>query len=116
MRRKVTAGLLAVGLVLSGCGRDSTTGGDKAKNVDTGKASGTITVWAQGSEGEQLGAFAKQFEAANPGVKVNVTPMGMDVAHDKIIDGQFAAAESCRHDPPAGDAKAGVINVGAGKP
>ena len=31
------------------------------------------------------------------------------VAHDKIIDGQFAAAESCRHDPPAGDAKAGVL-------
>ena len=27
----------------------------------------------------------RQFEAANPGVKVNVTPMGMDVAHDKII-------------------------------
>lgn len=85
MRRRFTAGLLAVGLVLSGCGRSGGTGDDKAKNVDTNKATGTITVWAQGSEGEQLGAFAKQFEAANPGVKVNVTAMGMDVAHDKII-------------------------------
>jgi ABC-type glycerol-3-phosphate transport system substrate-binding protein len=76
VRKQVTAALLAAGLVLSGCGRDGATGDDKATDVDTGKVSGAITVWAQGSEGEQLGAFAKGFEAANPGVTVNVTPMG----------------------------------------
>jgi hypothetical protein len=29
--------------------------------------------------------------------------------YDKIIDGQFAAAEGCRRDPPSGDAEAGAI-------
>lgn len=82
---RAAIGLLATGLALSGCGRGGSTGDDKAKDVGTGKVSGTITVWAAGSEGEQLGAFAKGFEAANPGVKVKVTPMGMDVVHDKII-------------------------------
>ncbi|GAA2107955.1 extracellular solute-binding protein [Actinomadura alba] len=83
--RRAAIGLVATGLVLSGCGRDAGTSADKAKDVGAGKISGTVTVWAMGTEGEQLGAFAKEFEAANPGVKVVVTPMGFDVAHDKII-------------------------------
>jgi hypothetical protein len=29
--------------------------------------------------------------------------------YNKIIDGQFAAAEGCRNDPPSGDAEAGAI-------
>ncbi len=82
---RAAIGLLAAGLVLSGCGRSNSASDDKAKNVGTGKVTGTITVWAGGSEGEKLGELAKGFEAANPGTKVVVTPMGMDVAHDKIL-------------------------------
>ena len=42
--------------------------------MNTGAATGTITVWAMGAEGENLPELAKEFEQANPGVKVNVTP------------------------------------------
>jgi multiple sugar transport system substrate-binding protein len=82
---RVAIGLVAAGLVLSGCGRGGTGKDVQAKDVGAGKISGSVTVWAMGTEGEQLGAFAKGFEAANPGVKVNVTPMGMDVTHDKLV-------------------------------
>ncbi|MFI6322859.1 sugar ABC transporter substrate-binding protein [Nonomuraea sp. NPDC050556] len=81
---KKAAGLLALAVLLTACGRSADTGTEKAKDVATDKAGGQITVWAIGEEGKALGAFAKDFEAANPGVKVNVTPMGWDVAHDKI--------------------------------
>lgn len=84
-----TTGALAVAaaLALTGCGRDEggTTGGDtKAKDVTSGKASGDITVWALGAEGEKLGEIAADFEAENPDVKVNVTVIPFDAAHDKI--------------------------------
>ena len=46
-------------------------------------ASGTITLWAQGSEGEALPALLKEFEAENPGVKVNVTAIPWDAALSK---------------------------------
>lgn len=81
---KKAAGLLALAVLLTACGRSAETGAEKAKDVATDKASGAITVWAIGEEGKALGAFAKDFETANPGIKVTVTPMGWDVAHDKI--------------------------------
>lgn len=81
---KKATGLLALALLLTACGRSAETGAEQAKDVATDKAGGAITVWAIGEEGKALGAFAKDFEAANPGVKVTVTPMGWDVAHDKI--------------------------------
>ncbi len=73
-------------LALSACGRtpDSAAGGATAKAVSSGKASGTITVWAMGAEGEKLPALAKDFEAANPGTKVEVTAIPWDAAHDKF--------------------------------
>jgi multiple sugar transport system substrate-binding protein len=37
-----------------------------------------------GTEGEKLSVLAKDFEAANPGAKVNVTPVPWDDAHNKI--------------------------------
>lgn len=81
---KKAAGLLALAVLLTACGRGADTSAEKAKDVATDKAGGEITVWAIGEEGKALGAFAKDFETANPGVKVNVTPMGWDIAHDKI--------------------------------
>ncbi len=72
-------------LALAGCGRDP--GGannDTAKPVGEGKATGEITVWAMGTEGEKLSAFAADFMRDNPDAKVKVTPIPWDGAHDKI--------------------------------
>jgi multiple sugar transport system substrate-binding protein len=82
-----TASLLAVlVLVLSAasCGGDDD---DEAAGTgaSAGETSGEITVWAMGSEGEKLSVLAKDFMAENPGIKVNVTPIAWDVAHDKLL-------------------------------
>jgi multiple sugar transport system substrate-binding protein len=37
-----------------------------------------------GTEGEKLSVLAKDFEAANPGVTVKITPVPWDAAHDKL--------------------------------
>ena len=59
--RTRAAALLAVaGLALTGCGRDSEggAGGEgPGEAIDEGKASGTIEVWAMGTEGEALQDF-----------------------------------------------------------
>ena len=68
----------------AGCGRGSGGGQETAKSVESGKASGTITVWAMGTEGEKLATFAKDFSTENPGTTVNVTAIPWDAAHQKI--------------------------------
>jgi multiple sugar transport system substrate-binding protein len=89
MRRShaiAVASLTAAALTLSACGRDdnAATSQETGKAVATGAATGTVTVWAMGAEGEKLPALAKQFEAANPGAKVEVTAIPWDAAHDKF--------------------------------
>ncbi|MGH3129614.1 MAG: extracellular solute-binding protein, partial [Gaiellaceae bacterium] len=78
------AGLVALVLaaVAAGCGGgdDEGTGGG-----GTEVASGEITVWAMGAEGEKLDVLAKDFMKDNPGITVNVTPIAWDVAHDKLL-------------------------------
>lgn len=78
--------LTTAALVLSACGRggETASGGATAQGISDGKAKGTITVWAMGAEGEKLPALVKQFETANPGVKVEVTGIPWDSAHDKF--------------------------------
>ena len=80
------AGLAALALTLSACGRSDNggTSGQTGAAVNTGAASGTITMWAMGAEGENLPKLTKDFEAANPGVKVQVTAIPWDAAHDKF--------------------------------
>ncbi|HVQ93006.1 MAG TPA: sugar ABC transporter substrate-binding protein [Mycobacteriales bacterium] len=86
LRRSRAVALLCVaGMMLTGCGRNSGDSGDEqARSVTGGAATGTITVWAMGTEGEKLSVLAKDFEAANPGVSVKITPVPWDAAHDKI--------------------------------
>jgi multiple sugar transport system substrate-binding protein len=87
MRRQRTTAIVAVAAALTlaaGCGRDAGSSQEQAKAVDAGKASGDITVWAMGTEGEKLAAFAKDFSAENPDAKVNVTAVPWDAAHQKI--------------------------------
>ena len=55
-----------------------------AAPVATGDVSGTVTVWAMGTEGEKLGEFAKAFTEENPDVTIDVTAIPWDAAHDKI--------------------------------
>jgi len=83
----VVALCLTATMSLAACGRSTVktdTPKDKAGAISSGKATGTITVWALGGEGEKLPALAKEFEAENPGVKVNVTGFPFDAAHDKL--------------------------------
>jgi multiple sugar transport system substrate-binding protein len=83
----VMALCLTTTIGLAACGRSATTGAasvDKAQVVSSGKATGTISVWAMGGEGDKLPQLAKGFEAENPGVKVNVTAIPFDAAHDKL--------------------------------
>jgi len=81
----VVALALTTSMGLAACGRTADTGATaKASSVSSGKATGTITVWAMGGEGAKLPTLAKEFEALNPGVKIEVTAIPFDAAHDKL--------------------------------
>src|SRR5215203_3056827 len=91
MRRKSALALVlaaATAVALSACGRDDETSGGggnaDSQDISSGPASGTITVWAMGAEGEKLPQLAKEFETANSGAKVQVTAIPWDSAHDKF--------------------------------
>jgi multiple sugar transport system substrate-binding protein len=81
-----TALAVAASLALTGCGRESTpeAGPGASKAISDAKASGTINVWAMGTEGEKLQDFVKDFESANPDATVKVTAVPWEAAHDKI--------------------------------
>ena len=86
--KAIAAGALAGLLVLSACGRSSDTAAASestapAATISAGPATGSLTMWAQGAEGENLPALLKEFEAANPGVTVDVTAIPWDAAHNK---------------------------------
>ena len=106
MRR--TMALLATGILLvSACGRDEDTatgdsesadtgtsdaGGAGSAGTDGGDASGSITVWAMGTEGSELGVLADAFMAEHPDIDVEVTAIPWDAAHDRIVNA-IAAGE-----------------------
>jgi len=94
------AGALAVlavaSLALTGCGRDAETneaGPGAGAAIDDGAATGTIDVWAMGTEGEMLGDIVKDFETDNPDADVNVTAVPWEAAHNKIANA-IAAGET----------------------
>jgi multiple sugar transport system substrate-binding protein len=84
-------------LVVTGCGREDGDGGGDAgggaEPISDGPATGTITVWAMGTEGERLGELAEEFMAENPDADVQVTPVPWDAAHQKI-SGAIASQET----------------------
>ncbi|WP_428952524.1 sugar ABC transporter substrate-binding protein [Streptomyces sp. cg35] len=80
-RRATTAAIavsLASALTLTACGGSG--GGDVAADKKQ-----TLSVWAMGTEGEKLADVAKVYEKANPNITVKVTPIGWDVAHQKLV-------------------------------
>jgi multiple sugar transport system substrate-binding protein len=86
-RWPVVCAMLALTLVA--CGRNQPGGGgagSQAPPVSTGQVSGDLTVWAMGTEGEKLDVLAKDFMTEFPDVKVKVTAIPWDVAHQKIQD------------------------------
>ena len=87
------AGMMIVTLAACGRAEDDGDGGggastpaSQAPEVDTGAASGEISVWAMGAEGENLGVLADAFMEENPDVTVEVTAVPWDAAHDRIVN------------------------------
>lgn len=92
----VVALATAATLALTSCGRDENAGAggeDQSEAIDEGKASGTIDVWAMGTEGDMLQDFSAAFEEANPDATVKVTAIPWEAAHDKIA-GAIASGET----------------------
>jgi multiple sugar transport system substrate-binding protein len=84
-RRLLVAAVAVAALALSACGRDSDDGGaQQGEEVSGGAASGEISVWAMGTEGEKLSELADAFMEENPDAKVTVTPVPWDGAHNKL--------------------------------
>ncbi len=75
--------IAALATLVAACGGDG--GGGDEVDTASAKAKGEITVWAPGVEGEKLPELAADFEKENPGVKVNVTPVAIEQAHNKIL-------------------------------
>ncbi len=87
--RVIAAALTAAGLVLTGCGRSDTgpsAGPAGGSPVASGSATGNLTMWAMGAEGEKLPDLLKDFTVSHPGIKVNVTAVPWDSAHDKFAN------------------------------
>lgn len=87
-RRTLAAGALGLAATwgLTACGRDSGGGSQENKEaapVEEGPATGTLTMWAHGGPGKVLPELLKDFQAENPDVTVNVTPVPWDAAHNK---------------------------------
>ncbi|MFI1827447.1 sugar ABC transporter substrate-binding protein [Streptomyces sp. NPDC020412] len=81
---KASAALaLAAVLALSACGGSG--GSDVAADEKQ-----TLTVWAMGTEGEKLGEVAAAYQKKNPHITVKVTPVGWDVAHQKLVSAAAA--------------------------
>lgn len=94
---RFAAGVLVLGVAAGGCGRESQDGAGSApvdaETVSGGPATGTVTVWAWGAEGEALGVLADDFMAENPDVTIEITPIPVDAAYDKIASA-IAAGET----------------------
>ncbi len=97
-RRTALLGLAGLGVAtVAGCGRSGPQGGGAAPSpapaVSSGKATGDITMWAMGAEGQKLPDLLKQFHADNPDANVKVTAIPWESAHDKFT----SAIRPARH-------------------
>jgi multiple sugar transport system substrate-binding protein len=80
--------LAALTLVLAACGRgeEGDGGGQPVGSpIPTGPIEGEIDAWAMGTEGDNLGVLAEQFQEET-GVTVNVTPVPWDAANQRIAN------------------------------
>ena len=99
MSWRVVALVAALVLTISACGTNdgggsaapatagapaTDAGGSAAPAGSPAAVSGELTVWAMGNEGTKLGVMADKFMAANPDVKVKVTPVDWGQAVAKL--------------------------------
>ncbi|AKH81034.1 ABC transporter substrate-binding protein [Streptomyces sp. CNQ-509] len=84
-RRARIATALAVvsALGLAACGDGG--GGEVSADAEQ-----TLTVWAMGEEGTRIQEIAKQFNEDHPNITIKVTPIGWDVAHQKLVSAAAA--------------------------
>ena len=82
---------LAMTIALVACGRTEEGGGataggaaSQAAEIDFSTASGEISVWAMGTEGDNLDVLAEDFMGEYPDVTVEVTAVPWEAAHDRI--------------------------------
>jgi multiple sugar transport system substrate-binding protein len=89
--RRAAVPLAVLILLVAACGRDeggaAGEGGaatTQAAAIEEGPATGTISVWAMGTEGDNLGVLADAFKEENPDATVEATAVPWDAAHDRI--------------------------------
>jgi multiple sugar transport system substrate-binding protein len=78
---------VAAALLATGCGRsDDASAADKAPaKIGSGKAKGKLVMWSMGDKADKdLESLAKKFEQQNPDVKVQITAVPWDAAHEKL--------------------------------
>jgi multiple sugar transport system substrate-binding protein len=78
---------VAAALLGTGCGRsDDASAADKAPaKISSGKAKGKLVMWSMGDKADKdLESLAKKFEQQNPDVKVQITAVPWDAAHEKL--------------------------------
>jgi multiple sugar transport system substrate-binding protein len=68
----------------TGAGTSTAPGGSTGTGGSAAPVSGELTVWAMGNEGTKLKVLTDEFVKANPGVKVNVTPVDWGQAVAKL--------------------------------
>lgn len=84
--RNVSVGIAVAAALTFGVTACGSSGGDGVAADEKQ----TITVWAMGAEGEKLTDVAEEYTKANPNVTVKVTPVGWDVAHQKLVSAAAA--------------------------
>jgi multiple sugar transport system substrate-binding protein len=88
--RRALAMAAALTLVVAACGRDDDDGGGGGAEgtqpePPDGPVEGSLTVWAMGTEGDNLGVLAEDFMAEFPDVDVEVTAVPWDAANERIV-------------------------------
>ncbi len=87
IRRKLATAVAVAGattLLLTGCGRsDDGPAASEVFELSEGPASGTLTIWAQGLNGDYLKDFVAPFEEENPDVTIEITSIPWDSAQNK---------------------------------
>ncbi len=87
-RASLTALVLVTAVTLGACGRSDAPAADAGTatgEIGNGPATGDLTIWAEGAEGDALKDFAAGFTKDNPDVKIDVTSIPWASAHDKFV-------------------------------
>jgi multiple sugar transport system substrate-binding protein len=79
-------GVIAVlSLAATALGTGAASAGSQPANRTGSAPEGDITVWAMGTEGDNLGVLADEFMAEFPDVSVEVTAVPWEAAHDRLV-------------------------------